>query len=109
MEVNKMAQIDISSKLGKEKQTIKIAEGKVFEVDNSADTYLIVQEKLKNQDFSIASMYEMIEVLMGEEALKEIKDMKLTIDGLTAVVIAISAIVNEVPYEEMEKRFQDEK
>ncbi len=104
-----MSVIDISSKLGKEKQTIKIAEGKVFEVDNSADTYLIVQEKLKNQDFSIASMYEMIEVLMGEEALKEIKDMKLTIDGLTAVVIAISAIVNEVPYEEMEKRFQDEK
>ena len=54
-------------------------------------------------------MYEMIEVLMGKEALKEIKDMKLTIDGLTAVVIAISAIVNEVPYEEMEKRFQDDK
>lgn len=104
-----MSVIDISSKLGKKKQTIKIAEGKVFEVDNSADTYLIVQEKLKNQDFSIASMYEMIEVLMGEEALKEIKDMKLTIDGLTAVVIAISAIVNEVPYEEMEKRFQDDK
>ncbi len=104
-----MSVIDISSKLGKEKQTIKIAEGKVFEVDNSADTYLIVQEKLKNQDFSIASMYEMIEVLMGKEALKEIKDMKLTIDGLTAVVIAISAIVNEVPYEEMEKRFQDDK
>nr|DAP18693.1 MAG TPA: hypothetical protein [Caudoviricetes sp.] len=104
-----MSVIDISSKLGKEKQTIKIAKGKAFEVDNSADTYLIVQEKLKNQDFSIASMYEMIEVLMGEEALKEIKDMKLTIDGLTAVVIAISAIVNEVPYEEMEKRFQDDK
>lgn len=104
-----MSVIDISSKLGKEKQKIKIAEGKVFEVDNSADTYLIVQEKLKNQDFSIASMYEMIEVLMGKEALKEIKDMKLTIDGLTAVVIAISAIVNEVPYEEMEKRFQDDK
>lgn len=104
-----MSVIDISSKLGKEKQTIKIAEGKVFEVDNSADTYLIVQEKLKNQDFSISSMYEMIEVLMGKEALKEIKDMKLTIDGLTAVVIAISAIVNEEPYEEMEKRFQEDK
>ncbi|MFR8144746.1 MAG: hypothetical protein ACLU84_06695 [Clostridia bacterium] len=104
-----MSVIDISSKLGKEKQTIKIAEGKVFEVDNSADTYLIVQEKLQNQDFSISSMYEMIEVLMGKEALKEIKEMKLTIDGLTAVVIAISAIVNEVEYEEMEKRFRENK
>ena len=41
-----MSVIDISSKLGKEKRTIKLAEGKEFEVDNSADTYLIVQEKL---------------------------------------------------------------
>lgn len=102
-----MANIDISSKLGKEKQTIKIAEGKVFEVDNSADTYLIIQEKFKNQDFSIESMYQMIETLMGKEALKEIKEMKLTINGLTSIVIAISAIVNEVEYEEMEKRFQE--
>lgn len=101
-----MSVIDISSKLGKEKQTIKLAEDKVFEVDNSADTYLIVQEKLKNQDFSISSMYEMIETLMGEKALKEIKDMKLTIEGLKSVIIAISAIVSEVEYEEMEKRFQ---
>jgi len=62
--------------------------------------------QLKNQDFSISSMYEMIEVLMGKEALKEIKDMKLTIDGLRSVIIAISAIVSEVEFEEMEKRFQ---
>ena len=102
-----MANIDISSKLGKEKQPIKIAEAKVFEVDNSADTYLIIQEKFKNQDFSIESMYQMIETLMGKEALKEIKEMKLTINGLTSIVIAISAIVNEVEYEEMEKRFQE--
>lgn len=101
-----MANIDISSKLGKEKSTIKLAEGKVFEVDNSADTYLIIQEKLSKQDFSISSMYEMIEILMGKDALKEIKDMKLTIDGLKSVIIAISAIVSEVEYEEMEKRFQ---
>lgn len=40
-----MANIDISSKLGKEKQTIKIADGKVFEVDTSADNYLLVTRK----------------------------------------------------------------
>ena len=34
-----MAEFDISSKLGKEKATIKIAEGKVYEVDTSADKY----------------------------------------------------------------------
>lgn len=101
-----MANIDISSKLGKEKQTIKLAEGKVFEVDTSADTYLIVQEKIGKEDFSISSMYEMIEILMGKEALQEIKNMKLTVNGLKEVVIAISAIVSEVEFEEMEKRFQ---
>ena len=101
-----MAVIDISSKLGKEKATIKLAEGKVYEVDTSADNYLLVQEKIKDQDFSIDTMYKMIEMLMGEKALKEIKEMKLTIPGLKAVIIALSAIVNEVDYEEMEKRFQ---
>ena len=51
-------------------------------------------------------MYEMIEMLMGKEALEEIKNMKLTIKGLKAVITALSAIVSEVEYEEMEKRFQ---
>ena len=32
-----MASIDISSKLGKEKATIKLAEDKIYEVDTSAD------------------------------------------------------------------------
>ena len=101
-----MAQIDISSKIGNEKPTIKVAEGKVYEVDNSADKYLVVQEKIKNQDFSISVMYEMIEMLMGKDALKEIKGMKLSVNGLKAVVIALSATIDEVSYEEMEKRFQ---
>lgn len=101
-----MSQIDISSKLGKDKATIKLAEGKVYEVDTSADNYLLVQEKIKNQDFSIDVMYQMIEMLMGKEALKEIKEMKLTIPGLKAIVTALAAVVNEVEYEEMEKRFQ---
>ena len=72
----------------------------------SADNYLLVQEKIKNQDFSIDVMYQMIEMLMGKEALKEIKEMKLTIPGLKAIVTALAAVVNEESYEEMEKRFQ---
>ena len=101
-----MSVIDISSKLGIEKKKIKLAEGKEYEVDTSADTYITIQERLSNQDFSIQSMYEMIEILMGEKALKEIKEMKLTVNGLKNVIIAISAIVSEVEFEEMEKRFQ---
>jgi len=101
-----MSVIDISSKLGIEKATIKLAEGKVYEVDTSADNYLLVQEKIQNKEFSINTMYEMIEMLMGKDALEEIKNMKLSIKGLKAVITALSAIVSEVEYEEMEKRFQ---
>ena len=43
---------------------------------------------------------------MRKEALEEIKNMKLTVNGLKSVIIALSAIVSEVSYEEMEKRFQ---
>lgn len=97
--------MDLSSKLKKEKPTLKLAEGVEFEVDNSADTYLLVQDKIKDKDFSIDVMYDMIEILMGKEALDKIKEMKLTINGLTSVIIGMSALVNEISYEEMEKRF----
>lgn len=33
--------------------------------------------------------------------------MKLTVNGLKTVIIAIMAQVNEISYEEMEKRFQN--
>lgn len=103
-----MSQIDISSKLGKEKPSIKIAEGKVFEINNGADTYLEFQQKVGNKkEFSIKDMYEMIETLMGEDALKEIKNMNLSIKELEVVITAISALISEVEYEEMEKRFQE--
>ncbi len=101
-----MANIDISSKLGREKQTITIAEGKTYDVDTSAETYLIMQDKIANKDFSLKTMYEMIEVLLGADALKEIKEMKPTPNQLKVIVTAMSALVSEVPYEEMEKRFQ---
>ncbi len=104
-----MSVIDISSKLGKEKPTLRLSEDKVYEVDTSADNYLIVEEKMKNKEFSISTMYEMIEALLGSEALKEIKEMKLTIQDLTNIVIGLSAAVSEVSFEEMEKRFRDTK
>lgn len=32
-------------------------------------------------------MYEVIEILMGKDALKEIKDMKLSVNGIESVII----------------------
>lgn len=101
-----MANLDISSKLSHEPQTITIAEGKTYKVDCSAKTMLKAQDIFK-KDNSFDGLFQAIELLLGKEASKEIKDMKVTVSDLSVIIIAIMAQVNEIPYEEMEKRFQN--
>lgn len=101
-----MANLDISLKLGHEKQEITIAEGKTYEVDCSAETMLKAQDIFKKDD-SLEGLFTAIKLLLGAKAEKDIRAMKLTVNGLKTVIIAIMAQVNEVSYEEMEKRFQN--
>lgn len=101
-----MANIDISSKLSHEPQTITIAEGKTYEVDCGAETMLKAQDLFKKED-SLDGLFEAIELLLGKEALEEIKGMKVKVADLKVIIIAIMAQVNEITYEEMEKRFQN--
>lgn len=101
-----MANLDISSKLGHEKQEITIAEGKTYEVDCSAETMLKAQDIFKKDD-SLEGLFTAIKLLIGAKAEKDIRTMKLTVKELKTVIIAIMAQVNEVSYEEMEKRFQN--
>ncbi|HJJ14198.1 MAG TPA: hypothetical protein OIM42_05000 [Clostridiaceae bacterium] len=101
-----MANLDISSKLGHEKQEITIAEGKTYEVDCSAETMLKAQDIFKKDD-SLEGLFTAIKLLLGAKAEKDIRAMKLTVNGLKTVIIAIMAQVNEISYEEMEKRFQN--
>ena len=101
-----MANIDISSKLSHEPQTITIAEGKTYEVDCGAETMLKAQDLFKKDD-SLDGFFKAIELLLGKEALEEVKGMKVKVADLKVIIIAIMAQVNEIPYEEMEKRFQN--
>lgn len=101
-----MANLDISSKLGHEKQEITIAEGKTYEVDCSAETMLKAQDIFKKDD-SLEGLFTAIKLLIGVKAEKDIREMKLTVNELKTVIIAVMAQVNEVSYEEMEKRFQN--
>nr|DAX62952.1 MAG TPA: hypothetical protein [Caudoviricetes sp.] len=101
-----MANIDISSKLSHEPQTITIAEGKTYEVNCGAETMLKAQDIFKKDD-SLEGLFTAIKLLIGEKAEKDIREMKLTVNGLKTVIIAIMAQVNEISYEEMEKRFQN--
>ena len=71
-----------------------------------------IKNKERHQDIfkkdnSFDGLFQAIELLLGKEASKEIKDMKVTVSDLSVIIIAIMAQVNEIPYEEMEKRFQN--
>ena len=97
-----MANLDISSKLGHEKQEIKIAEGKTYEVDCSAITMIKVEDLFKKGE-----VLKALEALLGKKIIKDIEEMKLTLKEMKIIIIAASAQVSEVSYEEMEKRFQN--
>lgn len=101
-----MANLDISSKLGHEKQEITIAEGKTYEVDCSAETMLKAQDIFRKDD-NLEGLFTAIKLLLGTKAEKDIREMKLTVKELKTVIIAIMAQVNEISFEEMEKRFQN--
>ena len=49
--------IDISAKLKKEPIKIKLTEDKEYEVDNSAETFVIVQDKLKDKEYPLFRSY----------------------------------------------------
>ena len=97
-----MANLDISSKLGHEKQEITIAEGKVYEVNCGAIAMLKTEECFKKGEILKA-----IEILLGKKAIKDIEEMNLTVKEMKIIIVAAAAQVNEVSYEEMEKRFQN--
>lgn len=97
-----MANLDISSKLGHEKQEITIAEGKTYEVDCSAMTMLKAEDLFKKGE-----IIEALEMLLGKNILKDIEEMKLTVKEMQVIIIAAASQVNEISYEEMEKRFQN--
>lgn len=99
-----MANLDISSKLGHEKQEITIAEGKIYEVNCGAITFLKAQEL-----FEKGEALKAIELLLGKKAVEDIEKMKLTIKEIQIIIIAAAAQASETSYEEMEKRFQNNK
>lgn len=96
-----MANLDISSKLGHEKQEITIAPGKTYEVNCGAITLLKVQECYKKDE-----VLKGIELLLGKKAVEDMEKMNLNAKEMETVIIAATAQANEVSFEEMEKRFR---
>ncbi len=97
-----MANLDISSKLGHEKQEITITKGKTYEVNCGAITMLKAQDLFKSGE-----VLKAVEILLGKQAVKDIEKMNLTVKEMEIIIIAAAAQVNEISYDEMEKRFHN--
>lgn len=100
--------IDISAKLTNERPKLKLAENKVYEIDDRKNTVLKMNQKLQNADIEdIEFIDEMIEMLLGKEAAKEIDEMNLSIVNYQSIMVAIMAAITGEEYDVAEKRFRE--
>lgn len=99
--------IDISAKLTNERPKLKLAEDKVYEIDDRKNTILKLDQKMQNANIEdVKFIDEMIAILLGEKAAKEIDGMNLSISNYQSIMIAIMAAITGEEYEVAEKRFR---
>ncbi len=102
--------IDLSQKLDNTKPLIKIADGKIYEVDNRLEKVLKVDKHIKTvAEGDLNAMNEIIEILLGKEAAKEIKAMDLTLPAYERLIAGLMAAVSDEDFDTVYARFQREK
>ncbi|HAE92131.1 MAG TPA: hypothetical protein DCG60_05725 [Tissierella sp.] len=70
--------IDISAKLTNERPKLKLAEDKIYDIDDRKNTIILLNQKMEKLDMNdINAIDEMISVVLGEDAAKEIKKLNL--------------------------------
>lgn len=101
--------IDISAKLTNERPQLKLAEDKIYDIDDRKNTIILLNQKMQSSDTNdLDAIDEMISVVLGEEAAKEINDMNLPMAAYQSIMIAIMAAVTGEEYETAEARFRKE-
>lgn len=101
--------IDISAKLTNERPKLKLAEDKVYEIDDRKNTIIKMNQKLKNANLDdIEVIDEIIVLLLGRKAAKEINEMDLSISNYHNIMIAIMAAVTGEEYETAENHFREQ-
>lgn len=101
--------IDISARLTNERPKLKLAEDKIYDIDDRKNTIILLNQKMQGSDLNdLNAIDEMIAVVLGEEAAKEINEMNLSIVAYQSIMIAIMAAVTGEEYEVAEARFRRE-
>lgn len=101
--------IDLSQKLDNSRPFIKVAEGKIYEVDNRKNTVLRFDQLMRNGDPNDTRVLgEMVSTFLGKNAAKEIEAMDLTMPSYIALIIGIVAAATDEDFEVAEARFHKE-
>lgn len=101
--------IDISARLTNERPQLKLAEDKIYDIDDRKNTIILLNQKMQGSEANdIDAIDEMIGVVLGEDAAKEINDMNLPMAAYQSIMIAIMAAVTGEEYEAAEARFRKE-
>ena len=102
--------IDISAKLTSERPKLKLADDKIYEIDDRKNTILKLTQKMKNADIEdIAFIDEIIEMTLGKKVAKEIDKLELSMIDHQNIMIAIMAAVTGESFEGTEARFRAER
>lgn len=95
-------------KAANERPFICVAEGKAYTVDTGKTTGIHIQAVGKDESLDeMAKIDKMIEIALGEKALKEINEMNLSVEALGIIVEAIGAALGGEELAEVAKRFPD--
>lgn len=102
--------IDISGKLTNERPKLKLGEGKEFEIDDRKNTILMMNQKLSESDLDdLNQIDEVLEIVLGKEAVEEINKMNLSFANYQTIFIATMAGAMGEDYDVVDARFQKAK
>lgn len=103
-----MAKIyDISGKLQNEPKFIFIDEKHQYKVDDRKNTVLKAMQIIDSGNNTVKEMDELLKIVLGAEAAKEIDKMEVSFDGYLTIIKTVMSAISNVSMEEIDKRFQN--
>lgn len=103
-----MKMIDISARLTNEKPALKLADDKVYFIDDRKNTVLKLNKKMETANLSDPNVIdEILEITLGKKAVKEINELDLSFSAYQTILMAVIAGITGDSLETVEERFRE--
>ncbi|MBO4579286.1 MAG: hypothetical protein J5715_03930 [Clostridiales bacterium] len=98
--------INISNKLDREPRFLIVDDTHKYKVDCTKNAVLKVMDL--DSDNDAAQLDEILKILLGAKALKEIEDMQLPYDNWVTIVKAAIAVATNKDFDDVDAEFRGE-